>query len=321
MKNKILKGFTLIELIVVIAIFSILMLGALSLIDPVSKINKSASDFEKSYAYVDNIQDYIQNSLKYAEGVRVYQGIYSDDELVERAEKFREDFYKGTVYTSNGSNTVYTKGEIRIMTLKNGSSGGQIFMNKIPYKSNEDDSFKIKSLGTSEIQLNPNFFNGNFCFNYILGSSQLKNSGSDKAMIDNLTDGQNMSKENFSIGIVVYDKDDYAELESPTAGEYPVTCKYNVATIPLLNIINVMNDPGRKSLYYVYAKDAYDNYVYEKDDLNNLKLDEHGQPIKSITVKALPPNMFSAHSSDITATPDDNIYIIYSLSDEVNIPQ
>ncbi|MDD6345608.1 MAG: type II secretion system protein [Oscillospiraceae bacterium] len=34
MKNKILKGFTLVELIVVIAIFSILMTGALALVDP-----------------------------------------------------------------------------------------------------------------------------------------------------------------------------------------------------------------------------------------------------------------------------------------------
>lgn len=38
MKQKQLKGFTLVELVVVMAIFSMIMFGAMQLMDPVSKI-------------------------------------------------------------------------------------------------------------------------------------------------------------------------------------------------------------------------------------------------------------------------------------------
>ncbi|MBQ6945939.1 MAG: prepilin-type N-terminal cleavage/methylation domain-containing protein [Ruminococcus sp.] len=75
MKNrKKLKGFTLIELIIVLAIFGIILSVVMSLIDPVSKVMKRASTKERTAAYSDNICEYITNSVTYARFVRVYEG-------------------------------------------------------------------------------------------------------------------------------------------------------------------------------------------------------------------------------------------------------
>lgn len=317
MKKKILKGFTLIELIVVMAIFSILMAGALALVDPVSRINKSASDFEKTSAYVDNIQDYLQDSLRYAENVWVYQGNYDNAFLLDEVKKFKDTYYKDTVYTKDGVHTVYTKGNIRMMTILNqdvmgvDSSGnpvvasdsfgtsmceGQILMNKVPYRANQD----ISSIGSSETQLNPDFFNKDFSFKYILGASQLENSGHDTAQVKDISKGKSMNFENFAVGVVTYDNEEYTKMTSPAAGEYPFTCQYSVATIPLINIIN----RGQPKQYYIYETDSMGNI-----DTSRIKLQSISFP------------SFYADSANITADPDDNIYIIYSLSDEVNLPQ
>ncbi len=75
MKNKKkLKGFTLIELIIVLAIFGLILTIVMSLIDPVSKVMKKATTRERTAAYADNICEYITNSLTYAKFMRVYEG-------------------------------------------------------------------------------------------------------------------------------------------------------------------------------------------------------------------------------------------------------
>ena len=56
------KGFTLIELIIVLAIFGIILSVVMSLLDPTSKIMKKASTRERTAAYADNISEYITNN-------------------------------------------------------------------------------------------------------------------------------------------------------------------------------------------------------------------------------------------------------------------
>lgn len=330
MKKKNLKGFTLIELIVVMAIFSLLMAGALALVDPVEKINKTASDFEKTNAYVDNIQDYLQDSLRYAENVWVYQGNMSDAELKAEAEDFRQKYYNETITTKDGSHVVYTKGNMRIITILNsdvsdGSGGiqndsngtpmckGQILLNKFEYESDSS----ITNIGISETQLNPTFFTKDFDFAYLLGASQLVNSGSDNtAKVETISDGSGINFENFSMGIVTYDKAEYSKLSSPADGEYPFTCQYTVATIPLINIINRHNG-GLPKEYYVYGK--------KDDGMGNMITDT--SKIEFQQSISMNPSFPSLTSSKLDGNPrvsgniNDNIYIIYSLTDEVNKPQ
>jgi prepilin-type N-terminal cleavage/methylation domain-containing protein len=49
MKKSVLKGFTLVELMVVMAIFSVLMAAALALTTPVSRMYKYTALAEKTY--------------------------------------------------------------------------------------------------------------------------------------------------------------------------------------------------------------------------------------------------------------------------------
>lgn len=77
-KQKKLKGFTLIELIIVLAIFGVILSVVMSLLDPASKIMKKASTRERTAAYADNISEYITNSITYAKFIRVYDGDFCD---------------------------------------------------------------------------------------------------------------------------------------------------------------------------------------------------------------------------------------------------
>ena len=74
MKQKKLKGFTLIELIIVMALFSLIMYSVLQLIDPVSKYFVRSSNYENTTSCLDNMKRCIEGNLKYADRVRVYKG-------------------------------------------------------------------------------------------------------------------------------------------------------------------------------------------------------------------------------------------------------
>ena len=55
MKQK-LKAFTLVELVIVMGMFTIIMFSVLQLLDPVSKFFVRSSNFEYTTACVDNIK-------------------------------------------------------------------------------------------------------------------------------------------------------------------------------------------------------------------------------------------------------------------------
>lgn len=82
-KQKKLKGFTLIELIIVLAIFGVILSVVMSLLDPASKIMKKASTRERTAAYADNISEYITNSITYAKFIRVYDGGFCSNDGFE----------------------------------------------------------------------------------------------------------------------------------------------------------------------------------------------------------------------------------------------
>ena len=74
MKKHTRKGFTLMELIIVIALFSVIMYSIVQLMDPVSKYFVRSSNFENTNACVDNMKRCIEGNLKFADRVRVYSG-------------------------------------------------------------------------------------------------------------------------------------------------------------------------------------------------------------------------------------------------------
>ncbi|MDR0920254.1 MAG: type II secretion system GspH family protein [Oscillospiraceae bacterium] len=74
MKNKKLKAFTLIELIIVMAIFSLIMGGALMLINPVKSLFNNTSEYTESNASLDNVAHYLETTLNAANRMHIYVG-------------------------------------------------------------------------------------------------------------------------------------------------------------------------------------------------------------------------------------------------------
>ena len=77
--NNKLKGFTLVELIVVMAIFGILMTAVMRVLTPLNKLSKRASVQEANAAAVDNMKSYLENSLRYADCIETCVGGLTDD--------------------------------------------------------------------------------------------------------------------------------------------------------------------------------------------------------------------------------------------------
>lgn len=72
--KKRLSAFTLIETIIVLAIFSVIMFSVMQLMVPVSKYFVRSSNFENSTACLDNMRRCIEGNLMYADRIRVYAG-------------------------------------------------------------------------------------------------------------------------------------------------------------------------------------------------------------------------------------------------------
>lgn len=132
-KKKNFKGFTLIELIIVMAIFGILLTGVMTLIDPVSKTMRNTSVQESNASSVNNVKNYLENALKYSEYIAVYDGGYTvaDTSVVggrifknradreEAVKEFVTNYFKNRV----DSNEDPLKGTVRVLEIDNANGG------------------------------------------------------------------------------------------------------------------------------------------------------------------------------------------------------
>lgn len=329
------KGFTLIELIIVLAIFSVIMVGALSLVDPVSKINSRAKTNENSYAYVDNIQNYLLDSLEFSDDLWLYQGDYNQDELEAAALKFKNTYYvddvanEGIIEWKMGAKAAaYANCKIRVMTLLNkdttiGSktySKGQILMQDVTYNSNakiEDDAV-ADSLSAPTEMLNSAFFTDKYTYDYVIGSANLvADSKQGYLALDSLQGTEadvqkeiteTLDESNFAITIVAYQtKADRNGLKPEVINDisrrYPSATHYTVANLPLFNIISRGGKCSKK--YWKFGASS-DKAVPIQNEAIAFQ-----HPHK---VTGLDPNDPKAR---LSMKNDDNIYIVYALADEI----
>lgn len=117
--KKNLKGFTLVELIVVMAVFGLIMLGALRFLDPVNKMMKGASLQESNSAAVDNVKRYFEGTLRYANAMDVYSGCDSSFDEKQAVINFVDDYYTNRV----DSNDQPVRVGVHVMTIHNDSDG------------------------------------------------------------------------------------------------------------------------------------------------------------------------------------------------------
>ena len=198
MKKMVKKGFTLTELIVVVAIFSIIMVAVMSLIDPVSNIYKSTALAERTYANANSIQTYVQTQLEYAESMVVATsnnigdgaGGVSSDELQELVEEYGRTHFNYIVTGKGRSgaeseldSVCWTNGNIHVLRMVNsGDDRGQVMHSVYPFRSNDDTNggFTLvnPSAVTEEPMINPAFFqarDARYNYTYALGTCRFVN--------------------------------------------------------------------------------------------------------------------------------------------------
>lgn len=119
--KKTVKGFTLIELIIVSAIFGMLMIGAMALMKPVSLFYRQNVEYEAARSSMDMIGDYLEGKLRYCEQIYLINKREAfDDSWIEDAARnkftilddtdlFKEDMYSIGVDNSNGGRIVLRK--------------------------------------------------------------------------------------------------------------------------------------------------------------------------------------------------------------------
>ena len=93
MRKQVHKGFTLLELIIVMALFSVVMYGVVQFLNPVSKFFVRSSKFETTTACVDNMRRAIEGNLKYADRVHAYSG--DKTTISTNVDKFWKEYFQG----------------------------------------------------------------------------------------------------------------------------------------------------------------------------------------------------------------------------------
>lgn len=126
-EKKTLKGFTLIELIIVLAIFSVIMVLVMSFIDPVSRLMSKTSVRERTASYADNIGEYIDKSVRHSQFIRVFENGFcqtssAGDELTEQqaVEAFVSDYFDEAV----NDKLQPVQGKVRVLKMINTPGDG-----------------------------------------------------------------------------------------------------------------------------------------------------------------------------------------------------
>lgn len=135
---KKIKGFTLIELVIVMATFSIVLFGALSLMGPIRTIFEKTYSNEEYTAASTNISNYLESELQYAEYVQVTSVAPSTASL----RNFLNRRYDGKLTADTAGNAVYASGDVYVLRIDN-ANGGIISKWDLTYQMGDLDAIGV----------------------------------------------------------------------------------------------------------------------------------------------------------------------------------
>lgn len=320
-KKTMKKGFTLVELIVVMAIMSILLVAVMSMTTPVSRMFRRTTVSENSYAFSNNVQSYLQRSLQYADNVRIFDAAPGTPFDIEGACKdYKKDYYDHIVTaTSEGAsgNCHWTEGTIRVLHLVNsGDEKGQIKLSTYNFSSERD---AVTPIITEENQINAAFFTGDnaqYNITYAIGPGSNGASGVN-SKLDTVVEGGQVSRNS--------DTDPYYHLN--TEGMVPVKDFRDTHVAVIVNRGEITTKNGATAFegpaVLSVANLPFTNISERKNP---------GQPLSRPTKNSLADNdvafqrsleatyaqdASSFHNNISAISTQNDIYFVYSYADEL----
>lgn len=139
------KGFTLIEMLIVIATFSVIMFGAMQLMQPSRTLFERSFKTEEVSAGQKIIKNYLEDNLRFAQNLDISNKLPEDADLEKDVTRFVCNHYNGyrlneTIPTLTGSLKDYKMGggTVYVMWIDN-RNGGQILSQKFDFTAPDID--------------------------------------------------------------------------------------------------------------------------------------------------------------------------------------
>lgn len=331
------KGFTLVELMVVMAIMSILLVAVMSMTTPVSRIYKRTNVSENVYSAADNITNYLQRTLEYADNVWVFDSTEAEAaNLKDTALSFKNCYYKNVIKGTgtNATDCKFVSGKVHILKLSN--SDGKITDTVYTYSDSSSDYIVA---GSPIEVINPAYFSGdyaNYNIRYALGASTLEavtDPTGEKKMNDrtkefyyNLKsekDGETITDSviNQAITIVANKTSAYSTKPSGNPMEFEGPCVATVANLPFTNITARGNKP--ESRLFIPGTSITDN-IHSQLEAGGLTATDEIKPYRqqyvrgSDTIKTSYVNLSNGKPISFTSgTNANDIYFVYAYADEL----
>ena len=150
---KKIKGFTLIELIIVMAILSILMVGIMQMMKPIRATFVDSTYYESQRNTQNGIVEYITETLRYADNIGIYTKGESDSGKTVNGVADAITYFKADVKNDDGSEL--SDSQINIITIDNTETykyggvdcHGRIVRSKPPATGNYNATAEKAGLG------------------------------------------------------------------------------------------------------------------------------------------------------------------------------
>ncbi len=255
-KKSTLKGFTLIELIVVVAVFGLLIAATLSFVTPTRKVYKNASEYAGASAMVDNVRRVVEDNLRFANRMDIYAGPdlsgYASEEAFvnKKVELFRTKFMLG-----DSDRVTFARDRVYVMKIDNpeetqisaGFAAGSQKPGRVSiwqYDGGTRNTANSKEWAIAEGVYNEYSFSLSYGIDF--DTHPITIAGTQWDIIDSVTytgfDANFVDPSNFTLMLDIY-KNSYDDRSNPAASSYRLarTAVSNVVALSFVNMVDSGN--------------------------------------------------------------------------------